>query len=83
MVWDEDPYDTYEPTAGTLINTQFVNVFFIDVDDGLESIGEEIVDAKLPYERVMLANNTWFTATENHMVRCTARFTHFLRVWRR
>lgn len=35
---------------------------------GVEAIGEEIVDAKLPYERLQLTQNDTFIVTENHMV---------------
>lgn len=58
---------TYDHSQVT-INTQFVNVFFIDMSKGVEAIGEEIVDAKLPYERLYLTNSDTFIVTENHMV---------------
>ena len=42
----------------------------------MESIGEEIVDTKIPYERVNFTAGGSFTATQNHMVR--GRITHAL-----
>ena len=35
----------------------------------MESIGEQIVDAKIPYELANLTAGGSFTATQNHMVR--------------
>ena len=49
--------------------TQYVNVFFIDIDSDVESIGEQIVDAKIPYELANFTAGGSFTATQNHMVR--------------
>ena len=61
------------------IYTQFVSVYFIDIDAGVEAIGEEIVDAKIPYERITIEDGEPFVATQNHMVNetCTtqARFS--------
>ena len=50
--------------------TQHISVFFIDIDAGVEAIGERIVDAKIPYERANFTTGESFTATQNHMVRC-------------
>lgn len=41
LLWDEDPYDDFDPavelaTTGRTIYTQFVNLFFVDVDLGVE-----------------------------------------------
>lgn len=41
LLWDEDPHDDFDPavelaTTGVSINTQFVNLFFVDVDLGVE-----------------------------------------------
>ena len=49
-----------------------MSVFFIDLDNNVESIGKKIVDAMPPYERITIIENEPFTVTENHMVRlCT------------
>lgn len=45
-----------------------MNVFFIGLDYSVESVGKEIVDVRLPYERIELINFKPFVTTENHMV---------------
>ncbi|CAN0301085.1 unnamed protein product, partial [Ascophyllum nodosum] len=59
FVWEEDPDGDYDIGKDN-INTQFVKVFFIDIDKDVEAIGEEIVDAKLPYDRIQLTTNETF-----------------------
>ena len=66
-MWEEDPDGDYDIGKDN-INTQFVKVFFIDIDKDVEAIGEEIVDAKLPYDRIQLTTNETFVVTQNHMV---------------
>ncbi|CAN0019989.1 unnamed protein product [Scytosiphon promiscuus] len=69
LFWDEDPYDDYDPSAeGAAINTQFVNLFFLDVDKGVEAIGDEVTDAKLPYDRIVPTTNGTLVTTTSHMV---------------
>ena len=67
FLWDEDPYHNYEITDFK-INTQFVKVFFIDIDKDVKTIGEEILDAKLPYDRINITTDEGFVITKNHMV---------------
>eukprot|EP00904_Undaria_pinnatifida_P011273 jgi/Undpi1/7276/HiC_scaffold_22.g09749.m1 len=57
------------------IYTQFVSVYFIDIDAGVEAIGEEIVDAKIPYERITIEDGEPFVATQNHMVLSLTEFS--------
>ncbi|CAM9509105.1 unnamed protein product [Ectocarpus fasciculatus] len=73
LLWDEDPYDDFDPavelaTTGRTIYTQFVNLFFVDVDLGVEAIGEELTDAKLPYDRLSPNTSGLMAATTSHMV---------------
>ncbi|CAM9385471.1 unnamed protein product [Scytosiphon promiscuus] len=69
LFWDEDPYDDYDPSEeGAAINTQFVNLFFLDVDKGVEAIGEEVTDAKLPYDRIVPTTSGTLVTTTSHMV---------------
>ncbi|CAM9783741.1 unnamed protein product [Ectocarpus sp. 6 AP-2014] len=73
LLWDEDPHDDFDPaielaSAGVSINTQFVNVFFVDVDLGVEAIGEELTDAKLPYDRLSPTTSGSMVGTMSHMV---------------
>ena len=69
FIWDEDCFNTYNQTLyGQNINTQFVKVFFVDLENDVEAIGEDIVDAKLPYERVYLTQGSVFALIKNHMV---------------
>ena len=67
FLWDEDPYENYDITEVN-VNTQFVNVFFIDIDKDVKAIGEEILDAKLPYDRINITTDEGFVMTKNHMV---------------
>ncbi|CAB1103504.1 unnamed protein product [Ectocarpus sp. CCAP 1310/34] len=73
LLWDEDPHDDFDPAVelasrGVSINTQFVNLFFVDVDLGVEAIGEELTDAKLPYNRLSPTTNGSMVGTMSHMV---------------
>ncbi|CAM9668302.1 unnamed protein product [Ascophyllum nodosum] len=73
FLWDEDPYHNYEITDFK-INTQFVKVFFIDIDKDVKTIGEEILDAKLPYDRINITTDEGFVITKNHMVLTMTEF---------
>lgn len=65
MLWDEALEDEF---AYVNVNQQDVQVYFINVDEEVENLGEEIVDAKIPYARVNVTTDTTFVATTNHMV---------------
>ena len=67
-LWLENPQEDFN-TEDFPVHTQFVSVFFIDIDADVESIGKEVVDVKLPYERINFTAGGSFTATTNHMVR--------------
>ncbi|CAM9891591.1 unnamed protein product [Scytosiphon promiscuus] len=58
-----------------LINTQFINMYFIDVDGDVYYEGDRTVDAKVPYSRVNLTSGTAFEAKINHMVLSMTEFT--------
>ncbi|CAM9479217.1 unnamed protein product [Pylaiella littoralis] len=70
MFWSDDPQDEYDPTdaATSTITTQFVSVFFVDLDKGVEVIGEMTNNAKLPYDRILAVNGETMVATTNHLV---------------
>lgn len=70
-LWFEDIFNTYEVEENGRIRStsQFVNLFFIDLEKGVDALGEEILDAKLPYDRVDFTTNAWFTSTHSHLVR--------------
>lgn len=44
--WDEFWFNTTDVT----VNKRFLMMFFIDVDAGLEAIGEEVIDGSIPYD---------------------------------
>lgn len=67
-MWYEQP-DTYDFDAYP-INTQFVDMFFIDVETDPASLGDLSVDVRVPYSRVNLTTGEEFTTAVNHMV-CT------------
>lgn len=71
-LWLENPDNDFD-TEDFPYHTQLVSVFFIDIDADVESIGEEIVDVKIPYERVNFTAGGSFTATQNHMVRAAGQ----------
>lgn len=65
MLWDEGVEDEFIDSS---INQQFVAVYFIDIDDGIDNSTGPIVDVKAPYARINITTNQPFTATVNHMV---------------
>ena len=66
-MWDEDPLGDFNATEHPF-HTQSVNVFFMDIDHDLEEIGENILDARVPYDRLLFTKDEWFAATQNNMV---------------
>ena len=68
FLWDEYPGGDFDISTSEYSNTQFVNVHFIDLGESVEEIGESVVDAKLPYERIQFTENEVFRAATNHMV---------------
>eukprot|EP00903_Cladosiphon_okamuranus_P010878 g10275.t1 len=68
--WSEDPLSEYDPTDENFgsLNTQFANLYFLNVDDGVEAIGEEIIDARLPYERVTATNGETMVTSTTHLM---------------
>lgn len=65
MLWDEGLEEEFDVAN---VNNQYVQMYFIDIDEPTENIREEIVDAKVPYARVNLTTGTSYVATMNHMV---------------
>lgn len=65
MLWKEGLEDEFVEFN---INNQYVSLYFIDIEKGIEAIGEEIVDAKVPYARVSLTTDVAYAAVVNHMV---------------
>lgn len=65
--WDEDPLGEFDATEHPF-HTQSINVNFIDIDQDLEQIGEDILDARLPYDRVLFTKDEWVVQTQNSMV---------------
>lgn len=67
LLWYEDAasydFETFP------INTQFVDVFFIDVDADLATFRDQSVDVRVPYSRIVMATDEEFTTSVNHMVR--------------
>eukprot|EP00904_Undaria_pinnatifida_P011278 jgi/Undpi1/7280/HiC_scaffold_22.g09753.m1 len=74
MIWFEDLYDTYN-SSELGINTQHVSVQFIDIEQDVEEIGEKSTDVMLPYERIDIVPDEWFTASRNHMVISLSEFS--------
>lgn len=77
MIWFEDLYDTYN-SSELGINTQHVSVQFIDIEQDVEEIGEKSTDVMLPYERIDIVPDEWFTASRNHMVRRASHLSGLL-----
>lgn len=69
LEWNEDPHSEFSQTENN-VNTQYINAHFIDIEKGVEDIGEAIVDVKLPYDRILPTNEERFNATRNHIVGC-------------
>ncbi|CAN0411795.1 unnamed protein product [Ascophyllum nodosum] len=74
FLWDEYPGGDFDISTSEYSNTQFVNVHFIDLGESVEEIGESVVDAKLPYERIQFTENEVFRAATNHMVLTMTEF---------
>ncbi|CAM9357602.1 unnamed protein product [Ascophyllum nodosum] len=76
FLWIEDILGDYDRTAsGHSINTQFVKVFFIDLDESnVDAIKEDNVNAKLPYERINITKDADFVAIQNDMVLTMTEF---------
>eukprot|EP00752_Nemacystus_decipiens_P002624 g2457.t1 len=72
MLWDEELEDEFDSSS---FNNQAVTMYFIDIDDDIDDIGGEIVDAKLPYARVNLTMGETFTSILNHVVMDLTEFT--------
>lgn len=45
-IWFEDLFNA----SDSEYITRMVNLFFIDVDDDIEKIGNEIIDGRIPYD---------------------------------
>ncbi|CAM9296241.1 unnamed protein product, partial [Hapterophycus canaliculatus] len=69
LIWYDDPSDDYDQTEdGAEFSLQFVSLFFLDVDQGVEAIGEEVVDVKLPYDRFEPTTSGTLITTISHVV---------------
>lgn len=66
LLW-EDGEDSYDHEYFG-IYTQFINMYFIDVDGVVNYEGDRTVDAKVPYSRINMTDDTPFDAKINHMV---------------
>ena len=51
------------------IYTQYVSAHFIDIEQDVNQIEGTADDVMLPYARVVFTEDSWSTATRNHMVR--------------
>ncbi|CAN0142378.1 unnamed protein product [Pylaiella littoralis] len=70
MFWSDDPLDEYDPTDGvtSTLTAQFVTVYFVDLDKGVEVIGGLTNNVKLPYDRILAVQGETMVATSNHLV---------------